>query len=75
MASGWTSMHAAHADYKAHVPESNRLEIKVQDLSHADLLQHLPATCHFIADARAAGGTVLVHCLAGVSRSTTVSFS
>ncbi|MCJ1467934.1 hypothetical protein MMC07_006559 [Pseudocyphellaria aurata] len=72
MASGWTSAHAAQADYKPHVPDSNRLELKVQDLAHADLLQHLPATCQFIAEARAAGGTVLVHCLAGVSRSTTV---
>ena len=35
----------------------------------ADLLRHLPAAISFMDDAHSSGGKVLVHCVAGMSRS------
>ncbi|KAH7922579.1 phosphatases II [Leucogyrophana mollusca] len=52
--------------------EPNHWTIPVQDSEYEDLLIHLPAGCHFIQSALDEGGKVLVHCLMGVSRSTTV---
>ena len=54
-------------------PQTKHLE--VVDVESADLLSHLPDLCDFIAEARAAGGAVYVHCAAGVSRSATVQRS
>ncbi|KAL8281189.1 hypothetical protein RQP46_006547 [Phenoliferia psychrophenolica] len=47
--------------------------VPVDDTSSTNIIAHFPATIHFIRDCRArnAGG-VLVHCQAGVSRSTTL---
>lgn len=46
--------------------------INIDDLPSCNLKQHF-ATCHrFIEQATAQGGTVLVHCWAGVSRSATI---
>ncbi|KAH7910329.1 protein-tyrosine phosphatase-like protein [Hygrophoropsis aurantiaca] len=50
----------------------NHLTIPVQDSEYEDLLIHLPQACQFIQSALDEGGKVLVHCLMGVSRSTTV---
>ncbi|KAJ6457060.1 protein-tyrosine phosphatase-like protein [Mycena vitilis] len=50
----------------------NHLCIPVMDSEYEDLLIHLPDTCHFIEDALANGGRVLIHCIMGVSRSATV---
>ena len=47
--------------------------VKVADLPATDLLRHLPAAVDFIQGALGGGGTCLVHCMAGISRSTTVS--
>ncbi|KAJ7184546.1 protein-tyrosine phosphatase-like protein [Mycena filopes] len=52
--------------------ENNHLVIPVADSEYADLLIHLPDACRFIEDALANGGRVLIHCVMGVSRSTTV---
>jgi len=49
-----------------------QLRIPVADVDHADLLIHFPAACDFIHRAIAEGGTVLVHCVEGLSRSATV---
>lgn len=58
----------------AEVPESgiSHLRIPVEDVDFADLLIHLPAACHFIDQAISSGGTVLVHCHQGLTRSATV---
>lgn len=52
-----------------------RLGVDVEDDGEANLLQHLPAAVAFIAGAAAGGGTVLVHCAQGVSRSSAVSLA
>ena len=48
------------------------LSIPVHDTEYEDLLIHLPKTCGFIQAALDQGGKVLVHCVMGISRSTTV---
>ncbi|EGN92577.1 hypothetical protein SERLA73DRAFT_65520 [Serpula lacrymans var. lacrymans S7.3] len=48
------------------------LTICVQDSEYEDLLIHLPQACQFIQSALDEGGKILVHCVMGVSRSTTV---
>jgi predicted protein tyrosine phosphatase len=48
------------------------LQIPVLDTEYEDLLIYLPQTTRFIQDALEGGGRVLVHCVMGVSRSTTV---
>ncbi|KAJ6630300.1 protein-tyrosine phosphatase-like protein [Mycena sp. CBHHK59/15] len=52
----------------------NHLVIAVDDSEYDDLLIHLPQACRFIEDALSHGGRVLVHCVMGVSRSTTARF-
>ena len=49
-----------------------QLRVLIEDLDYADLLIHLPAACEFIHQAIAEGGTVLVHCDQGNSRSAAV---
>ncbi|KAJ6500768.1 protein-tyrosine phosphatase-like protein [Mycena sanguinolenta] len=51
---------------------SKHLVIPVNDSEYDELLIHLPNACRFIEDALAQGGRVLIHCIMGVSRSTTV---
>ena len=48
------------------------LSIPLHDTEYEDLLIHLPKTCEFIQAALSQGGKVLVHCVMGISRSTTV---
>jgi atypical dual specificity phosphatase len=48
------------------------MRIDVQDEPTADLSAHFEATSAFVSRAIAAGGSVLVHCMAGQSRSATV---
>ncbi|KAJ7084854.1 protein-tyrosine phosphatase-like protein [Mycena belliarum] len=50
----------------------SHLVIPVDDSDYDNLLIHLPDACRFIEDALAHGGKVLVHCVLGISRSTTV---
>ncbi|KIJ69673.1 hypothetical protein HYDPIDRAFT_104261 [Hydnomerulius pinastri MD-312] len=53
-------------------PQPNALTIAVQDSEYEDLLIHLPVACKFIQSALEHSGKVLVHCVMGISRSTTV---
>ncbi|KPP68713.1 hypothetical protein Z043_112589, partial [Scleropages formosus] len=46
--------------------------IQAADSSNQNLLQHFKECIRFIHECRLSGGACLVHCLAGVSRSTTV---
>jgi len=46
--------------------------IKIDDIETADIKQHFESANNFINSAKDAGGRVLVHCAAGVSRSASV---
>ena len=46
-----------------------RLTVPLQDSITARLAPHIPVVNDFIHSARGAGGSVLVHCVAGISRS------
>lgn len=48
------------------------LDIDVVDASSSDIMKHLPGCRAFIARALLEGGTVLVNCFAGVSRSASI---
>ena len=49
--------------------------INIDDVPSSNLKQHFTACHRFIESAIEAGGTVLVHCWAGVSRSATIVIS
>ncbi|XP_037907737.1 dual specificity protein phosphatase Mpk3 isoform X1 [Hermetia illucens] len=51
------------------------LKIPITDHYSQDVAIHFPTAIKFIEDARATGSAVLVHCLAGVSRSVTVTLA
>ena len=51
---------------------SNHLVISVDDNEYEDILVHMPKAVEFIDRALKQGGTVLVHCVMGVSRSATI---
>ncbi|KAH8419633.1 hypothetical protein KR222_011180 [Zaprionus bogoriensis] len=51
------------------------LQIPITDHYSQDLAKHFPAAIEFIEEARSAKSAVLVHCLAGVSRSVTVTLA
>lgn len=54
------------------LPEGQVLQVELLDLDEADLLTQLPKCCDFIEAHVRRGRDVLVHCAAGVSRSTAV---
>lgn len=51
------------------------LQIPITDHYSQDLAVHFPKAIQFIDEARSKGAAVLVHCLAGVSRSVTVTLA
>ncbi|KAL5120513.1 tyrosine protein phosphatase yvh1 [Pleosporales sp. CAS-2024a] len=53
-------------------PFEKHMVVDVDDVEDENLLQHFPATNHFIKHALDGGGRVLVHCAMGKSRSATV---
>ncbi|CAA7259408.1 unnamed protein product [Cyclocybe aegerita] len=67
---GITHIVSVCPDYPSTGPQ--HLRISVEDSEYADLLIHLPVACRFIERAIEQGGRVLVHCVMGISRSTTV---
>ncbi|XP_013108422.1 dual specificity protein phosphatase Mpk3 [Stomoxys calcitrans] len=51
------------------------LQIPITDHYSQDLAMHFPSAIRFIEEARSKNSAVLVHCLAGVSRSVTVTLA
>jgi dual specificity phosphatase 12 len=57
--------YADPAGFKMH-------RILIDDTDRTNIIEHFPAACDFIAEARMHSKGVLVHCQAGVSRSSTL---
>jgi len=53
--------------------DTKRLIIKLSDDGKENIIEHIPVINDFIHSARLSGGSVLVHCLVGVSRSICIS--
>ena len=68
---GITHILSVCLDYASTGPA--HLQISVLDSEYENLLVHLPKACAWIHDAVENGGRVLVHCVMGVSRSSTVT--
>ncbi|KAL6755208.1 protein-tyrosine phosphatase-like protein, partial [Haematococcus lacustris] len=71
-----THVVQAAEELTPHFPDRfNYLRLPLADLEEQDLITHLPACIHFIEEALAAGGRVLLHCAAGVSRSAALALA
>ncbi|XP_052652049.1 dual specificity protein phosphatase 22-A-like [Harpia harpyja] len=69
---GVTHILSIHNSAKPVLEDMTYLCISASDSSSQNLLQHFKECIKFIHECRLGGGACLVHCLAGVSRSTTV---
>ncbi|KAM8947556.1 dual specificity protein phosphatase 22-A-like [Pelodytes ibericus] len=69
---GITHILSVHNNAKPLLPELSYLCIAASDSSNQNLIQHFKACIKYIHESRLNGGGCLVHCLAGVSRSTTI---
>ncbi|XP_061225931.1 dual specificity protein phosphatase 22-A-like [Neopsephotus bourkii] len=69
---GVTHILSIHNRAKPVLEDMTYLCISASDSSSQNLLQHFRECIRFIHECRLGGGACLVHCLAGVSRSTTV---
>ncbi|XP_067158974.1 dual specificity protein phosphatase 22-A-like [Apteryx mantelli] len=69
---GVTHILAVHNNAKPVLEGLTYLCISASDSSSQNLMQHFKECIEFIHECRLRGGGCLVHCLAGVSRSTTV---
>jgi len=68
-----THVLVAASNLTQHFPAEIRYkQISLRDEDDEDLLGHLPACVDFIRQAISSGGCVLVHCAAGISRSSAV---
>lgn len=68
-----THILSIHDNAKKLLEDKEYLCILASDTPSQDLIQFFPECIEFIHKARLDGGAVLVHCLAGVSRSVTVT--
>ncbi|KAM7298275.1 putative vh5 dual specificity phosphatase [Ixodes scapularis] len=57
------------------IQETQFLRIPVNDNYSEKLMPHFAGACRFLDKVRESGGCVLVHCLAGISRSPTVAIA
>lgn len=48
------------------------IKLPLSDVPHANISQYFEPSYHFIDQALSSGGKVLVHCYAGISRSTSI---
>nr|XP_033799632.1 dual specificity protein phosphatase 22-A-like isoform X1 [Geotrypetes seraphini] len=69
---GVTHILSVHNSAKTKLQEMKYLCISASDSSSQNLLQHFKECIKFIHECRLQGGGCLVHCLAGISRSTTI---
>ncbi|XP_058702132.1 dual specificity protein phosphatase 22-A-like isoform X2 [Poecile atricapillus] len=69
---GVTHILSVHNHAKPVLEDMTYLCISASDSSSQNLLQHFKECIQFIHECRLAGGGCLVHCLAGVSRSSTI---
>ncbi|XP_071973157.1 dual specificity protein phosphatase 22-A-like [Engystomops pustulosus] len=67
-----THIVSVHNNAKPLLPEMTYLCIAASDSERQNLIQHFKKCIKFIHECRLSGGGCLVHCLAGVSRSTTI---
>ncbi|CAL1541302.1 unnamed protein product [Lymnaea stagnalis] len=68
-----THIVAVHDNAKKIIEDKEYLCILASDSPDQDLTKYFPQVIKFIHKARLEGGSVLVHCLAGVSRSVTLT--
>ncbi|XP_015282581.1 PREDICTED: dual specificity protein phosphatase 22-A-like [Gekko japonicus] len=69
---GITHILSVHNSAKPGLEDMTYLCISASDSSNQNLLQHFKESIRFVHECRLHGGRCLIHCLAGVSRSTTL---
>ncbi|XP_025058878.1 dual specificity protein phosphatase 22-A-like [Alligator sinensis] len=69
---GVTHILSVHNNAKPVLEDVTYLCISASDSSAQNLIQHFKECIKFIHECRLHGGGCLIHCLAGVSRSTTI---
>lgn len=69
---GITHILSVHNNAKPLLEDMSYLCISASDSSSQNLIQHFKECIKFIHECRLHGGGCLIHCLAGVSRSTTI---
>ena len=69
-----THIVAAGVELVPHFPQDFKyLRLKMRDVPSEKLLGHLEVAIDFIEEALATGGTVLIHCFQGISRSSALA--
>jgi dual specificity phosphatase 12 len=74
-AAGITHVLSAVGFEAPHPKDFKYLILHIDDAPSEDLMQHFPKCIAFIEEARSSGGKVLIHCAAGISRSSTVAIA
>nr|XP_056718363.1 dual specificity protein phosphatase 22-A-like [Euleptes europaea] len=69
---GITHILSVHNNTKPGLEDMTYLCISASDSSNQNLMQHFKECIKFVHECRLRGGSCLIHCLAGVSRSTTL---
>ncbi|KAM3829052.1 dual specificity protein phosphatase 22-A-like isoform 1-T2 [Vipera latastei] len=72
MKHGITHILSVHNNAKPLLEGMTYLCISASDSSNQNLIQHFKECIRFVHECRLHGGACLIHCLAGVSRSTTI---
>ncbi|XP_060089167.1 dual specificity protein phosphatase 15 [Heteronotia binoei] len=67
-----THILSIHESPQPYIPGITYFRIALPDMPEANIKKHFKECIHFIHSCRLRGGNCLVHCLAGISRSTTI---